>query len=80
MHVWTFNQSINQSTLFKHSKWLSKLVFRHAITWNLITHTLTMYHVKLTLRTALGQKHFDLQSLSPTLRNLLVINLIAVGF
>ena len=24
------NQSINQSTLFKHGKWLSKLVFRHA--------------------------------------------------
>ena len=22
--------SINQSTLFKHGKWLSKLVFRHA--------------------------------------------------
>ena len=25
------NQSINQSTLFKHGKWLSKLVFRHAV-------------------------------------------------
>ena len=24
-------QSINQSTLFKHGKWLSKLVFRHAV-------------------------------------------------
>ena len=23
--------SINQSTLFKHGKWLSKLVFRHAV-------------------------------------------------
>ena len=28
-HV-SINQSINQSTLFKHGKWLSKLVFRHA--------------------------------------------------
>ena len=26
-----FNQSINQSTLFKHGKWLSKPVFRHAV-------------------------------------------------
>ena len=25
------NQSINQSTLFKHGKWLSTLVFRHAV-------------------------------------------------
>ena len=25
------DQSINQSTLFKHGKWLSKLVFRHAV-------------------------------------------------
>ena len=25
------NQSINQSTLFKHGKWLNKLVFRHAV-------------------------------------------------
>ena len=25
------SQSINQSTLFKHGKWLSKLVFRHAV-------------------------------------------------
>ena len=25
------NQSIHQSTLFKHGKWLSKLVFRHAV-------------------------------------------------
>ena len=24
-------KSINQSTLFKHGKWLSKLVFRHAM-------------------------------------------------
>ena len=24
-------QSINQSTLFKHGKWLSKLVFTHAV-------------------------------------------------
>ena len=24
-------QSINQSTLFKQGKWLSKLVFRHAV-------------------------------------------------
>ena len=29
--VHLFNQSINQSTLFKHGKWLSKLVFRHAV-------------------------------------------------
>ena len=27
----SINQSINQSTLFKHGKWLSKLVFRHAV-------------------------------------------------
>ena len=26
-----YYQSINQSTLFKHGKWLSKLVFRHAV-------------------------------------------------
>ena len=26
-----FAQSINQSTLSKHGKWLSKLVFRHAV-------------------------------------------------
>ena len=27
----SINQSINQSTLSKHGKWLSKLVFRHAV-------------------------------------------------
>ena len=27
----SISQSINQSTLFKHGKWLSKLVFRHAV-------------------------------------------------
>ena len=27
----SINQSIKQSTLFKHGKWLSKLVFRHAV-------------------------------------------------
>ena len=27
----SINQSINQSTLSKHGKWLSKLVFRHAM-------------------------------------------------
>ena len=55
-------------------------MFGPSITCNLITHTLTMYHVNLTLSTALGQKRFDLQSLSPTLYDLLVISLIAVGF
>ena len=29
--VQCINQSINQSALFKHGKWLSKLVFRHAV-------------------------------------------------
>ena len=28
---YSVNQSISQSTLFKHGKWLSKLVFRHAV-------------------------------------------------
>ena len=27
----SINQSINQSTLLKHGKWLSKLVLRHAV-------------------------------------------------
>ena len=31
LHRHTINQSINQSTLFKRGKWLSKLVFRHAV-------------------------------------------------
>ena len=46
---------------------------------NLITRVLTVYHVKLTQNTALQQKCFDLQSLSPALPNLwllLVINMI----
>ena len=30
-NIQSINQSINQSTLFKHGKWLSKLVFRHAV-------------------------------------------------
>ena len=30
-HNQSINQSINQSTLFKDGKWLSKLVFRHAV-------------------------------------------------
>ena len=46
---------------------------------NLITRVLTVCHVKLTQNTALQQKCFDLQSLSPALPNLwllLVINMI----
>ena len=30
-NIFQFNQSNNQSTLFKHGKWLSKLLFRHAM-------------------------------------------------
>jgi len=30
LKVWICH-SINQSTLFRHGKWLSKLVFRHAM-------------------------------------------------
>ena len=46
---------------------------------NLITRVLTVCHVKLTQNTALQQKCFDLQLLSPALPNLwllLVINMI----
>ena len=46
---------------------------------NLITRVLTVCHVKLTQNTALQQKCFHLQSLSPALPNLwllLVINMI----
>ena len=31
LKAWSRKSSINQSTLFKQSKWLSKLVFRHAV-------------------------------------------------
>ena len=31
IEVISLKQSINQSTFFKHGKWLSKLVFRHAV-------------------------------------------------
>ena len=37
---------------------------------NLITRVLTFYHVKLAQSTALEQKHFGLQPLSPALHNL----------
>ena len=39
-------------------------------TRNLITHVLTICHVKLMQSTALEQKRFDLLSLLPTLHNL----------
>ena len=39
-------------------------------THNLITHVLTICHIKLMQRTALEQKRFDLLTLSPTLHNL----------
>ena len=39
-------------------------------TRNLITHVLTICHIKLMQRTALEQKRFDLLTLSPTLHNL----------
>ena len=44
--------------------------FGPSITRNLITRVFTICHVKLTQRTALEQKRFDLPSLSPALRNL----------
>ena len=31
LKAWSRKSSINQSTLFKQGKWLSKLVFRHAV-------------------------------------------------
>ena len=39
-------------------------------THNLITHVLTICHIKLTQRTALEQKRFDLLTFLPTLHNL----------
>ena len=39
-------------------------------TRNLITHVLTICHIKLMQRTALEQKHFDLLTLSPTLHKI----------
>ena len=44
--------------------------FRPSITCDLITHVLTICHVKLTQSTVFEQKCFDLPSLSPALRNL----------
>ena len=44
--------------------------FRPSITCDLITHVLTIYHVKLMQSTGFEQKCFDLPSLSPALRNL----------
>ena len=41
--------------------------FGPSITRNLITHVLTIRHVKLTQSTALEQKRFDRRSLSPAL-------------
>ena len=52
--------------------------FGPSITGNLITHVLAVCQVKLMQSTGLEQKRFDLQSLSPTIRNLwllLVINI-----
>ena len=52
--------------------------FGPSITGNLIRHVLTICHMKLMQSTGLEEKHFDLRSLSPTLRNLwllLVINI-----
>ena len=42
-------------------------------TRNLITHVLTICHIKLMQRTVLEQKRFDLLTLSPTLHNLCYI-------
>ena len=43
--------------------------FGPSITCNLIVHVLTICHMKLMQSIGLEEKHFDLWSLSPTLRN-----------
>ena len=50
--------------------------FAPSITCSLISHVLTIYHVKLMQRTAFQQKRFNLQSFLPTLCNpwLLLVN------
>ena len=50
-----------------------------SITRNLITHVLTICHVKLTQCKAMKQKRFDLQSLSPALRNLWLLEITICG-
>ena len=52
----------------KHNPW--SCVFGPSITCNLIASVLIIYHMKLMHSTASEKKCFDLQSLSPTLRNL----------
>ena len=53
----------SQNAIWSHA-------FEPSITRNLITRVLTICHVKLTQRTTIVQKRFDLWSLSPALRNL----------
>ena len=50
-----------------------------SITRNLITHVLTICHVKLTQCKAMKQKRFDLQSLSPALHNLWLLEITICG-
>ena len=52
---------------------ITQHVFEPSITRNLITRVLTICHAKLRQSTALGQKRFELRSLSPVLSNLCLL-------
>ena len=54
--------------------------FGPSIIRHLITHVLTICHVKLAQSAALYQKRFDLRSLSPALRNLRLLLVILSFF
>ena len=53
--------------------------FGPSITCNLIVHVLTICHMKLMQSIGLEEKHFDLWSLSPTLRNLWLLLVIYIN-
>ena len=53
--------------------------FEPSITCNLIVHVLTICHMKLMQSIGLEEKHFDLWSLSPTLRNFWLLLVIYIN-
>ena len=57
---------------------ISSCTFGPSIPRNLITCVLTICHAKLTRSTALEQKRFDLQSLSPALRYLWLLLVLVI--